>query len=56
MESYLFHSIGVKPVLLFHWGLKKMEQEDLTHKIIGCAYKVYNRLGFGFLESIYPVK
>ncbi len=30
-----------------------MEQEDLTHKIIGCAYKVYNTLGFGFLESIY---
>ena len=30
-----------------------MEQEDLTHKIIGCAYKVYNSLGFGFLETIY---
>ena len=30
-----------------------MEQENLTHKIIGCAYKVYNHLGFGFLESIY---
>ena len=30
-----------------------MEHEELTHKIIGCAYKVYNKLGFGFLESIY---
>ncbi len=30
-----------------------MEQEDLTHAIIGCAYKVYNTLGYGFLESVY---
>ena len=30
-----------------------MEHEELTHKIIGCAYKVYNKLGFGFLEIIY---
>ncbi|HOW96248.1 MAG TPA: GxxExxY protein [Kiritimatiellia bacterium] len=30
-----------------------MEYEDLTEKIIGCAYKVYNRMGFGFLESVY---
>jgi GxxExxY protein len=30
-----------------------MEQEDLTHKIIGCAHQVFNQLGFGFLESIY---
>ena len=30
-----------------------MEHEDLTHKIISCAYKVYNQLGFGFLESVY---
>ena len=30
-----------------------MEHEELTHKIIGCAYRVYNKLGFGFLESIY---
>ena len=31
----------------------KMEYEDITHKIIGAAYKVYNQLGFGFLESVY---
>ena len=30
-----------------------MEKEDVTHKIIGCAYQVYNNLGFGFLESVY---
>jgi len=30
-----------------------MEINDLTHKIIGCAYKVHNVLGFGFLESVY---
>jgi len=30
-----------------------MKYEELTHKIIGCAYKVYNELGFGFLESVY---
>ena len=30
-----------------------MEYEDLTHKIIGCAYNVFNKLGFGYLESVY---
>jgi GxxExxY protein len=30
-----------------------MKKEDITHKIIGCAYTVFNALGFGFLESIY---
>jgi GxxExxY protein len=30
-----------------------MEKEELTRQIIGCAYQVYNKLGFGFLESIY---
>jgi GxxExxY protein len=30
-----------------------MEKEDLTHRIIGCAYNVYKILGFGFLESVY---
>ena len=26
---------------------------ELTEKVIGCAYKVYNSLGAGFLESVY---
>ena len=30
-----------------------MEHRDLTEKIIGCAYSVYNKMGFGFLESVY---
>ena len=30
-----------------------MEYEELTHTIIGCAYKIFNQLGFGFLESVY---
>ena len=30
-----------------------MKHEQVTHKIIGCAYKVYKQLGFGFLESVY---
>ena len=30
-----------------------MEHEEITHKIIGSAYKVFNALGFGFLESVY---
>ncbi|NOX97611.1 MAG: hypothetical protein GXO98_06095 [Nitrospirae bacterium] len=29
-----------------------MQDEGLTEKIIGCAYKVYNKLGYGFLESV----
>jgi GxxExxY protein len=30
-----------------------MDKEDITHQIIGCAYTVFNTLGFGFLESVY---
>ena len=30
-----------------------MKYEDITHRIIGAAYKVFNELGFGFLESVY---
>ena len=30
-----------------------MEHEDITRKIIGAAYQVFNQLGFGFLESVY---
>ena len=29
------------------------KHEDLTRQIIGSAYKVYNTMGFGFLESVY---
>ena len=30
-----------------------MKHGDTTEHIIGCAYKVYNKMGFGFLESVY---
>ena len=30
-----------------------MENKILTESIIGYAYRVYNRMGFGFLESVY---
>lgn len=30
-----------------------MKHKDMTEKIIGCAFKVYNSLGYGFLESVY---
>ena len=30
-----------------------MEFGELTEKIIGCAFRVYNKMGSGFLESVY---
>ena len=33
-----------------------MELEKLTENILGCAYKVCNTLGFGFVESVYEDK
>jgi len=30
-----------------------MEDDALTQKIIGCAFKVHNTLGPGFLEKVY---
>ena len=30
-----------------------MKFGPITHNIIGCSYKVFNTLGFGFLENIY---
>ena len=30
-----------------------MQHAELTEKIIGCSYRVYNRMGHGFLESVY---
>jgi len=30
-----------------------LKHRDLTDKIIGTFYEVYNELGFGFLESVY---
>ena len=30
-----------------------MQHKELTKKIIAAAYHVYNKMGFGFLESVY---
>ena len=30
-----------------------MQHAELTEKIIGCSYRVYNRMGGGFLECVY---
>jgi len=30
-----------------------MIYKEITKQIIGAAYQVYNKLGFGFLESVY---
>ena len=30
-----------------------MEADKLTEEIIGCAYRVHNELGAGFLEKVY---
>ena len=30
-----------------------MEYKNVTETVIGCAYRVYNKMGFGFLESVY---
>ena len=30
-----------------------MNIDNLTHRVIGCAYRVHNILGFGFLEKVY---
>jgi len=27
--------------------------KELTERIIGCAFRVHNKMGFGFLESVY---
>jgi GxxExxY protein len=30
-----------------------MKDDDVTEKIIGCAYTVHNKLGPGFIEKVY---
>jgi GxxExxY protein len=33
--------------------MKSFLHSDITEKIIGAYYRVYNNLGFGFLEKVY---
>ncbi len=30
-----------------------MDYQELTKEIIACAYRVYNKMGFGYLETVY---
>ena len=30
-----------------------MQHKELTEQVIGCAFSVWNRMGFGFLEAVY---
>jgi hypothetical protein len=32
-----------------------VKHRELTEKIIGCAYRVFNQMGYGFLESVYEM-
>jgi len=32
---------------------RRLELNEITEKIIGCAFKVGSRLGYGFLEKVY---
>ena len=33
--------------------IRQVKYEKLTEQIIGSAYRVYNTMGFGFVESVY---
>lgn len=33
-----------------------MQYEAITEQVIGCAYRVCNQMGFGFLESVYEIR
>ena len=45
------HSVLLKS--LFEKDNKLEQVNAITEKIIGCAYKVANELGCGFLEKVY---
>ena len=32
---------------------KKYPLEDLTQKVIGCAFKIFNEIGYGYSEKVY---
>ena len=40
-------------MILLGRGLVEMERDEVTEKVIGAFYEVYNVLGVGFLEKVY---
>jgi len=47
--------IQIQLIKTIYHNLKEviMEYKNVTETIISCAYRVYNKMGFGFLESVY---
>ena len=39
--------------ILKFMGISDLKYSDITGKIIGCAFNVYNKLGSGYMEVIY---
>ena len=37
-------------------GGNEILYKDLSYKIVGLAMRVHCKLGYGFLEKVYPVK
>jgi GxxExxY protein len=36
-------------------GIEKLLEKSLSGRVIGAFYKVYNTLGYGFLENVYTM-
>jgi len=48
------HTDTIDPIFVFDLkGENKMLHAELTNKIISSFFKVYNTLGYGFLENVY---
>jgi hypothetical protein len=48
------HTDTIYSVFVFNLkGVNKMLHAELTDKIISSFFKVYNTLGYGFLEKVY---
>jgi GxxExxY protein len=45
--------IGIVMTTIMSPSQKSILHDDLTDKILGVYYQVYNELGYGFLESVY---
>ena len=53
LDSFFTFKIKSENSWLLRRGILNRVKSDVTEKIIGCFYKVYNALGFGFVEKVY---